>query len=324
LRAIGSIARAEAGRGAALAERARSVLDLRYVALITTLGTYALIVLGGTVRVTGSGLACPDWPLCHGELIPPLQEKVLIEYAHRLVASVVGILLLATFAAAWLGRRANPVAFWATLGAGLVLALQIGLGGITVLSDNSAESVATHLSVALSLLALLIFVTVVAFRPVRRGALARPHDAFTLTAAATALVLFALILTGSFVANTGASLAYRDWPLFDGSLLANGTRLGELHYAHRVLAAFSGLLVLAVVARAWRAPRQSNVVLGAVLAATALYVAQVFLGAGNIWFDLAQSVRVAHLAVASATWALLVFAAISSYLDHAAASEGAA
>lgn len=315
LRAISSIAKVESRWGGALAERARPLLDLRYIALITTLGTYALIVLGGTVRVTGSGLACPDWPLCHGELIPPLEEKVLIEYAHRLVASVVGILLLATFAAAWLTRKTNRVAFWATIAAGLTLALQIGLGGITVLSDNSAESVATHLSVALSLLALLIFVTVVAFRPLR--SFSRPRDSFTLIAAGTALVLFALVLTGSFVANTGASLAYSDWPLFNGGILSSGGKLANLHYAHRLMAAFSGLLVLAVVARAWQRPRQSNTVLAALAMATGLYVAQVFVGAANIWFDLAQSVRVAHLAIASATWAVLVFAAIWSYIDHA-------
>src|SRR5690349_17346265 len=69
------------------------------LALGTAAVMFALIVVGSIVRTTGSGLACPDWPLCHGRLIPPLQFNILIEWFHRLLALVVGLLLLAT--AAW-------------------------------------------------------------------------------------------------------------------------------------------------------------------------------------------------------------------------------
>ena len=48
----------------------------------------AQISLGGIVRITDSGLGCPDWPLCHGKLLPPLELHTLIEYSHRLSASV--------------------------------------------------------------------------------------------------------------------------------------------------------------------------------------------------------------------------------------------
>ncbi|MCH8831890.1 MAG: COX15/CtaA family protein, partial [Chloroflexi bacterium] len=59
----------------------------RGLTLFTVLAAFALVVLGGVVRVTESGLGCPDWPLCQGRLIPPLETSAIIEYSHRLVAS---------------------------------------------------------------------------------------------------------------------------------------------------------------------------------------------------------------------------------------------
>ena len=107
----------------------------RWLILSTVLATYSLIVFGGIVRATESGDACPDWPRCRGELIPPLETSVMIEFSHRLLASVVGFLVLALVIIAWRTLRSNPTITWGSV---LALVLVIGqaiLGGMTVLSD---------------------------------------------------------------------------------------------------------------------------------------------------------------------------------------------
>ena len=157
---------------------------LRGLAWASVISAFALIILGGVVRVTGSGLGCGgDWPLCDGRLLPALTAADLIEYSHRLVASaIVGPLIIATAAVAGLRFRRER---WLSLSAAVavvLLLMQGGLGGITVLTELPGHIVAAHLALAQALLGCLLLILVAAYRRPAAATIPsivdnRPHSA---------------------------------------------------------------------------------------------------------------------------------------------------
>ena len=148
------------------AATAKSQRWLRGLAWAAVISAFALIILGGIVRVTGSGLGCGgDWPLCDGRLFPAMTAADIIEYSHRLVASaLVGPLIIATAALAILRFRREK---WLSLTAAiavLLLLTQGGLGGVTVLTELPGPIVAAHLALAQALLGCLLLILVAAHR----------------------------------------------------------------------------------------------------------------------------------------------------------------
>lgn len=294
-------------------EQDRSWPGFRWLVLVSALTTYALIILGGVVRTTDSGDACPDWPRCHGELIPPFESAVLIEFSHRLLASVVGFLILAVAIAAWRTQRHRPLVLWGSLAAVGLVGGQIVLGGMTVLNDLSSGLVTAHLALATFLLATLATLAYVSF-DLRAPERAKPDAAsFRNLAVVAALAVFGLMLSGSYVSGSGAGLAFRDWPLFDGQLMPEGGRLAMIHATHRFIALAVGLLLVYLVVRAWRSHRDERGIVHGATFALAMYVAQAFVGAANIWTLLQPAAAAAHLALAAAIWATLVLVALFAH-----------
>src|SRR3989442_4027047 len=124
----------------------------RALSVATALVTYALVVLGGVVRVSGSGLGCPDWPLCHGRLLPPLDLHSIIEYSHRTTASLASTLIVLTAFVAWLAwRKRRGMVIPAMVALGL-LVVQVVVGAITVRLELPPMIVLAHLATAMALL----------------------------------------------------------------------------------------------------------------------------------------------------------------------------
>src|SRR5450756_3148064 len=107
---------------------------------------YLQIALGGVVRVSGSGLGCPDWPLCHGRPYPPANLHAIIEYSHRAVGTVTGVLIIATVITAWVVWRARrPAVAWLATASLIGVAGEGALGGVVVVNELASWLVLIHL-----------------------------------------------------------------------------------------------------------------------------------------------------------------------------------
>ena len=273
--------------------------------LATTLLTFALIIIGSVVRTTGSGLACPDWPLCQGRLIPPFQFNVMIEWSHRLVALLVSLAIFAiaiwTFSRAALRRRLGGLALLAVV----LLLAQVLLGALTVWKLLDPSVVSGHLAVALLLFLTLLAYTLVAQRgsePIEVAGPARPGGLLPAFATATALT-FLQSLLGGMVSTHHAGLVCPDWPTCGGQWFPPLEGLVGLQMLHR-FGAYLLTAVLLVAATIARGAPDAGVRAGARMALT-LVVAQVVMGVCNVYLGTPVWLSAAHLATAVALLALL-------------------
>ena len=297
------------------------------LALGTAVATYLLVVIGAIVRSTGSGMGCPDWPLCHGQLVPPLGDNAAwIEWVHRSVAALVGLLVLAIAVVGMLHHRSRPSVVLPALAALGLTIFQAWLGMVTVATNNAGEWVTAHLATALVLLAVLIFIFVRSLFPAQlpsRGTSQR----MTLLLAFAALSVYAVILFGSHVTALGAALVFPDWPLFDGRLLPSFSDTPIVadhqlsHFLHRFVAAVVGFIVLATAWVSWQQARvrpgsaAAQRRLGLVATAAALYAVQVIVGALQIWTQLQAWAVALHLALGAAIWILLAGTVFLGYFE---------
>ena len=283
---------------------------LAALTLATALG---LVTIGVIVRATDSGLGCPDWPLCNGQLIPSLGDpKAWIEWVHRTVAVVIGFEILGLAVLAIRDYRDRRSILWPSLAAVGLVGFQAWLGRETVRLGNSGESVTAHLATALTLVALLVFLTVRAGYPARiggRGASQR----FTLLAAFTTGITFALLLFGSQVTATASALVFPDWPLMNGSLVPAITDVTAAHVLHRWVAAFVAVVVAALAVVAWRTQRDHPTLVRLSVGSAVLFAIQVVIGGAQVLTGLAEWTQTLHLALGAVIWASLTGLTVTSY-----------
>jgi protoheme IX farnesyltransferase len=278
-----------------------------------TLGTaILLVVVGVIVRATDSGLGCPDWPFCHGQVLPPLDDpKAWIEWTHRTIAAVIGFEIVGLAVLAVRDHRDRPSLLWPSIGAVGLVGFQAWLGRETVRLGNSGESVTAHLTAALLLVGLLVYVTVRAGFPARVGR--GGSQRFTLLAAFTTIATFALLLFGSQVTATDSALVFPDWPLMGGTLVPTLTDATSAHVLHRWVAAIVGLFAATVAIVAWRTQRDRPTIVRLAVGAAALYAIQVVVGGLQVLTGLSGWSQTLHLALGAVIFASYVGLSVTSF-----------
>jgi heme a synthase len=294
----------------------------RRLVAATIVATFVLVVVGGIVRVSDSGLGCgPEgsgfngWPFCNGDVVPGVDLNSIIEYTHRVLAGVVGILILLLAVQAYRRYRAHRALVWTSAAALLLVIAQGALGGATVEEGLEESLVAAHLGLAMVLLGLLFYVWRAA-KPEVPGA--EPPDGgprFRVLAVAASALILCTIVAGGYMAGTqnygradyrigdGAHHACgKEFPSCNGEFMPFGeARLVDIHLTHRAFMYIATLLVIALVVLALRR-RPGPAVVGYARVLGGLLLVQLLLGALNVWLDEYEILIVAHLALGTLLW----------------------
>lgn len=282
------------------------------LSLTTFVSALVLITVGSIVRVTGNGLGCPDWPLCYGQIVPPLQIAPWVEFSHRLMGALTSAQIVAMAVLAWRWRRREPWIVYPALLAVGFLAVQVALGGIHVIFELPPASGWMHTGVAMAITAMVAAQVAVTHPAMQRlSARARAvvaHDrGLPAALAATALAAFLLILTGSYVTRTGASLACPAFPYCGAEAYALAfPGLIAIQMVHRFLAFGVAITACLTLWRLVRAGKNEPGFHVAALGLALLIVVQFGLGISNVLLRLPMWSRTLHLLVAAMLWAGLV------------------
>jgi heme A synthase len=286
---------------------------MRRLVLATGIATCALIILGGVVRVSDSGLGCGPagsgfhgWPFCNGDVVPGVDLNSIIEYAHRALAIVVGFMILSLFVLAW--RRHREVL--GTTAALLVLVIAQGaLGGATVEENLEEVYVAAHLGLAMLLLGLLLYL----WRQVTEAKTESGGPRLRGLAIVATGFLLCTIVAGGYMAGTqnygradyrigdGAHHACgKEFPSCNGGFMPFGeSRLVDIHLTHRFFMYIASALVIALVVVSLR----RRVTVRYAWALAALLATQILVGALNVWLDEYEVLILLHLALGTLLWA---------------------
>jgi heme A synthase len=278
-----------------------SVGLFRRVAVVTAVFAYLQIALGGVVRVSGSGLGCPDWPLCHGRPYPPANLHAIIEYSHRTVGAITGVLVIVTVIAAWaVFRSRRPIVAWVATASLAAIAVEGALGGVVVVSELQPWLVAVHLGLAMLIIGCLIAAAVLSM-PEAPG-VAGIGRLSALAVAGT----YALLLTGSSVVASEADAQCHSWPLCGGGFAPDFTGANAFTMLHRGAALLIGLLLVYFL---WNAVKRGGEVRIAAMIAVGVLLLQVVAGAASALTD-AAAANGTHVALATLVWSAVLTTAL--------------
>ena len=281
---------------------------LTWLLAASMIGAILQITFGGVVRVTESGDGCPDWPLCYGRLIPPVDKHALIEWTHRGAGVLVGLTILAATVRAWAIAGSDARAAWLTSASLVLIAIVGGIGGAVVLSDLNPALRTLHLAMAETVILLLAFAIVAAARPGDQSAGRRSPagDKFTAQLVAWASVAaIAAILAGSYAVWRGAGAVCPSWPLCGGAIVPQ-SELAWIHMFHRIVSLAAAVMAVAASLKAWRGRGADIPVRWAAAAAILLVLAQTLAGAANPWTTFDEWAKVLHLCLATLLWADMI------------------
>jgi cytochrome c oxidase assembly protein subunit 15 len=269
------------------------------------LATLLLMAIGSATRVMNAGLACPDWPLCYGTLVPTKQMnfQVFLEWFHRLDAALIGIGAIALSVVAWWNRNFLPQWLpWAATFALFLIVFQGLLGGLTVTQLLRFDIVTAHLGTAL-----LFFTTLLVI-----GTALTPYQGTGNVGKLPWLSLIAAILV--YLQSLLGALVGSRWALHQ--CLA-GQELCGVMYSHIGGVVPPTIATLAVVFLSWRTPALHPALRRLANMAGGLLALQILLGVATFRLHLqVEPLTVAHQFIGAALLGVLVAFTVLAMRDR--------
>ncbi|HEY9633188.1 MAG TPA: heme A synthase [Coleofasciculaceae cyanobacterium] len=274
------------------------------------IATLLLMAVGSATRVMNAGLACPDWPLCYGQLIPSQQMnlQVFLEWFHRLDAALIGISAIALAGLSWWYRRALPnwLPWASTFALGLIV-FQGVLGGLTVTELLRFDIVTAHLGTALLFFTTLLVIGTTLMPYQGTGVVGKlPWVGLT-----AAILVYLQSLLGGLVASRWA--LHQCFGIYQLCTVMNSHIVGVVP---------ATLATLAVTFMAWRTPALHPTLRGLANLAAGLVVLQIILGVATFWLHLqVELLTVAHQAIGATLLGVLVAFTVLAWRDQVSVSE---
>jgi cytochrome c oxidase assembly protein subunit 15 len=308
--AIGAMAESVLYRSVTTQEPSQPSERIRRLVWKIAIATLLLMAVGSATRVMNAGLACPDWPLCYGQLVPSKQMnlQVFLEWFHRLDAALIGLSAIALAGLSWWNRRSLPnwLPWASTFALGLIV-FQGVLGGLTVTELLRFDIVTAHLGTALLFFTTLLVIGTALMPYKGTGAVGKlPWVGLT-----AAILVYLQSLLGGLVASR--------WALHQCFGVSQLCTVMNSHIAGVVPAT---LTTLAVVFMAWRTPALHPTLRWLANLAAGLVVLQILLGIGTFRLHLqVEPLTVAHQAVGAALLGALVAFTVLAWRDRAAIEQ---
>jgi heme a synthase len=300
---------------------------LHRFAVLTSCVTFFLVIAGGLVTSTDSGLAVPDWPLSYGQLMPPMVGGIFYEHGHRMVATFVGF--LTTILTVWIWR--SDARRWMRLLAFSAITAVITqgvLGGLTVLYLLPTPVSVAHATLAQTFFSLTVLIALFTSRTWMEREQAGGERSIRLTALLTIGAIYIQLILGAWMRHSAAGMAIPDFPLSYGGIVPPGGEEGVgvmnslrlqfydlppvtssqvwIHYAHRSWALVTGCLVFWFGLRILRSRTFDRRLREPAIVMLCLVLVQILLGALTVWTGKGVQVATAHVA----TGALLLATSI--------------
>jgi cytochrome c oxidase assembly protein subunit 15 len=300
---------------------ARLQRPVYWLGVVTAIGMFLVLVMGATVTTTGSAQGCGrSWPLCDGKFIPDFALSTAIEFSHRAVTGVEGVLVVAlTIAVLALYRDQRPIRVLAPLMLGFLI-LQAGMGAWAVMYPQAAVVLALHFGISLIALATTVLTALYVRRPGAMLAAPAVPGGLRLVTWGSAGYLYLLVYSGAYIRHAGTAAACPSWPVC-GSGVALGPEAVAIDLAHRAAAGVAlALAVALLVAYRRAAPARRDLAVGGWVL-VALLVAQGAAGAFLVLSRWSVTGELLHAALTGITFTAVSYLCLLVSLGKQSAAE---